>query len=118
MTVGTIGFIVMDTQDPEVIAPFWCEVLGTEEDVRVGGDQFVLLKAAAGAPVLAFQKVPEAKTIKNRMHLDVMVEDLEVAKAKILEFGGSVLSDVYELGGYLWINVADPEGHEFDIGKS
>ena len=115
MVVGTIQFIVMDSQDPDSIVPFWCEVLGTEEDTRVGGDQFVLLKAAGGAPPLAFQKVPEAKTVKNRMHLEIGVEDLDTAKAKVLELGGSVLSDVYELEGYFWINVADPEGHEFDI---
>ncbi len=115
MAVGSVQFIVMDSQDPDAIVPFWCEVLGTEEDSRVGGDQFVLLKPSQGAPPLAFQKVPEAKAVKNRMHLEIGVEDLETAKAKILEIGGSVLSDTYELEGYFWINVADPEGHEFDI---
>ena len=115
MAVGSISFIVMDTQDPDQIAPFWCEILGTEEETRVGGDQFVLLKATEGAPSLAFQKVPEAKSVKNRMHLEIGVEDLETAKAKVLELGGSVISDTYELEGYFWINVTDPEGHEFDI---
>lgn len=115
MGIGKVQFIVMDTQDANAIAPFWCEVLGTEEDVRVGGDQFVLLKASEGCPPLAFQKVPEGKSVKNRMHLEIGVEDLDTAKAHILEFGGSILSDVYELEGYFWINVSDPEGHEFDI---
>lgn len=115
MAVGSIGYIVMDTQDPDRIAPFWCGILGTEEESRVGGDQYVLLKAVGGAPSLSLQKVPEAKTIKDRMHLDIGVEDLQVAKAQVLELGGSVLSDTYELEGFHWINVADPEGHEFDI---
>lgn len=115
MAIGKIAFVVMDSQDPDRIVPFWCAVLGVEEDARVGGDQFVLLAASEGAPPIAFQKVPEGKSIKNRMHLEIAVEDLDTAKAQILEIGGSVLSDVYELEGYFWINVADPEGHEFDI---
>lgn len=117
MAVGSIQFIVMDSQDPDRIAPFWCAILGTEEDMRVGGDQFVVLKAAGGVPPLAFQKVPEAKAAKNRMHLEIGVEDLGIARDQVVELGGSVLSDVYELEGYFWQNVADPEGHEFDIAK-
>lgn len=117
MAVGSIQFIVMDTQDPDRIVSFWCEVLGTEEEMRVGGDQFVVLKSAGGQPPLAFQKVPESKSVKNRMHLEIGVDDLDVARARIQELGGAVLSEVYELEGYFWQNVADPEGHEFDISK-
>lgn len=117
MGLGSVQFIVMDTQDPDRIAPFWCEVLGTEVETTVGEGQFVLLAATQGCPPLAFQKVPESKSVKNRMHLEVGVPDLEAAAARITELGGSVLSEVRELEGYFWQNVADPEGHEFDIAK-
>ena len=115
MAVGTIQFIVLDTVDPEPLAAFWCEVLGTEVDTTLGEGQYVVLKATEGSPPFGFQRVPEAKRGKNRMHLDLGVEDLAMAAARIEELGGSVLSEVQELEGYVWRTVADPEGNEFDI---
>jgi predicted enzyme related to lactoylglutathione lyase len=117
MAVGSILFVVMDTHDPDTIVPFWCEVLGTEVDATVADGQYTLLKATEGCPPLAFQRVPEGKSVKNRMHLDIGVADLEAAAARIRELGGAVTSEVYELEGYFWQNVTDPEGHEFDIAR-
>jgi predicted enzyme related to lactoylglutathione lyase len=102
----------------ELLSRFWCEVLGTEEDSRVGGDAYVLLKATENAPPLALQKVPDEKAVKNRMHLELAAADLDGAVAQIERLGGSKLRDAQELEGYTWVNMADPEGNEFDLARA
>ena len=59
--------------------------------------------------------MPEAKAGKNRMHLDLSVDDLEAATARILDLGGSWDGSERTLEGFTWRTVADPEGNEFDI---
>jgi predicted enzyme related to lactoylglutathione lyase len=63
---------------------------------------------------LTLQRVPEAKTGKNRLHLDLYPEDLDAASERIGALGGSRVSseDVREFG-YRWRVMADPAGNEF-----
>ena len=62
---------------------------------------------------MSFQRVPEVKTVKNRLHLDVVVEDVEAASARVVELGGSVeVAEVHEYG-FQWRVATDPEGNEF-----
>jgi predicted enzyme related to lactoylglutathione lyase len=62
---------------------------------------------------VSFQRVPETKSVKNRLHLDVVVDDVDVAAARVLELGGSVeAAEVHEYG-FRWRLAADPEGNEF-----
>jgi predicted enzyme related to lactoylglutathione lyase len=76
--IGRISFVTIDANDPDALAAFWGRVLGTEiSDVSDGG-RFVFLAEAQGS-IVAFQRVPEPKTGKNRVHLDVRVEDLGAA---------------------------------------
>jgi predicted enzyme related to lactoylglutathione lyase len=70
----------------------------------------------SGGPRLGFQRVPEAKTVKNRMHLDLAVPDPEALKARVVELGGSRLADHKE-GRVRWTVMADPEGNEFCVTK-
>jgi hypothetical protein len=73
-----------------------------------------------GRPRLYFVKVPEDKTVKNRVHLDVMpadrTQDEEITR--LTELGATVLIDRRPEFG--WVLLADPEGNEFDveIGRS
>jgi predicted enzyme related to lactoylglutathione lyase len=113
--IGRLHWIVIDTVDPARIAPFWCALLGVEERGWFG-DGYLMLTADAGAPPVAFQRVPEAKSVKNRLHVDLAVDDLDGALAKIVALGGSAVSDILEMpGGYRWRVMADPEGNEFCI---
>ena len=106
---------MIDTVDPAGIAPFWCALLGVVERGWFG-DDYLMLTAAGGAPPVAFQRVPEAKSVKNRLHVDLAVHDLDEAFAKIVALGGSAVSDILEMpGGYRWRVMADPEGNEFCI---
>jgi predicted enzyme related to lactoylglutathione lyase len=116
---GIPAYIVMDTQDPYRIAPFWCALLGVEVASDRDEGHVVSLGPSPNLPgsmVLALQKVPEAKVGKNRVHVDVYVDDLAAATALVEELGGrwtneglSTLDD----GGWVSRIVADPEGNEF-----
>jgi predicted enzyme related to lactoylglutathione lyase len=117
MTEAKIAYVLLDSADPTVLVPFWTQLLGVGVSATVDDGAFVVLDATVeGAPALAFQRVPEAKSGKNRMHLDLVVEDLESATQRITEMGGVWLDgETREIGGYRWRCMADPEGNEFDI---
>ncbi len=114
--VGRLRWIQIDCPDPERLAAFWAEVLATEIDFRLGEPlQFVNLPPAeAGGPSVSFQRVPEPKTVKNRVHLDLLVEDVDGASARVEALGGRRRDDHdFHEHGFSWRRMADPEGNEF-----
>jgi predicted enzyme related to lactoylglutathione lyase len=114
--VGRFLFTTIDCVDPGRLAAFWAEVLSTEVDTEMDDGRYLFLKGGDSSPVVCFQRVPEAKLGKSRMHLDVSVTDLDVATARVLELGGSWPGEVQrQLEGFTWRTLADPEGNEFDI---
>jgi predicted enzyme related to lactoylglutathione lyase len=112
--IGAVSYITIDANDPEGLAAFWSEVLGTEVAERVDGGRFVFLRRAEGT-MLCFQRVPEPKRGKNRVHLDVKVEDLEVATERIVALGATWDGFDRAIGEDRWRTLQDPEGNEFDI---
>jgi predicted enzyme related to lactoylglutathione lyase len=112
--IGRISFATIDANDPERLAAFWAEVLGTSIEDRADGGRFVFLARAEGQ-LLAFQRVSEPKRGKNRMHLDVRVDELPAATDAIVAVGGSWDGNELELDGAVWRTLRDPEGNEFDI---
>ena len=117
MRPARLDNLILDALDPEAIAPFWCALLGVEVVDRISGGQFVELgRPPAGGVPLIIQRVPEAKFAKNRMHVDLEVEDLEEATAEIERLGGRWTDDhTYGEAGYVWRIMADPECNEFCI---
>jgi predicted enzyme related to lactoylglutathione lyase len=83
-----IGYLAIDTVDPNNLAPFWCGLLGVQVDTTIGEGEFVILSPTEDGVTLGFQRVPEAKTGKNRVHLDLVVDDLDVATAEVEQLGG------------------------------
>ncbi len=108
--IGRLDEIVIDCHDPVRLAEFWQRVLGGY--IVRQSHEWVALEPPTGIAV-SFQLVPEAKTVKNRVHLDVDVGDLEDAVAAIVAAGGSRVGAVVydEMGGFQVM--ADPEGNEF-----
>lgn len=111
--VGRFHWIVIDSVDPAKIAPFWCALLGVEERGWFTEDYLLLTDGDGAVPKIAFQRVPETKSGKNRLHVDVGVDDLASAVTRVIELGGSVVSSERELNGARWCVAADPEGNEF-----
>lgn len=131
--------ITFDAADPHALAEFWGEALGYEvEDnsafvdqlvaegrmpesgriTRNGRSEFVDAAAATDPhgeePRLYFQKVPEGKTAKNRMHLDIRVQgDLKKSEVERLEGLGAKLLWITDDKGPLTYTMQDPEGNEF-----
>jgi predicted enzyme related to lactoylglutathione lyase len=118
VAVGRLGAIQVDCADPVVLARFWARVFGSEMQEALGDPpHYVNLgpwAAVPGAVMVAFQRVPENKAGKNRLHFDVEVDDVESATAQIEALGGTraPTTDFHEYG-YHWRVMADPEGNEF-----
>jgi len=106
----------VDCADPFSLAGFWSQVLGLPvgPDDKPGDEE-------VGIPLgdereLLFLKVPEAKTVKNRMHLCLLPEttrDEEVTR--LIDAGATVADDRRKPDGTGWVVLADPEGNEFCI---
>jgi predicted enzyme related to lactoylglutathione lyase len=114
---ASVGYLVIDTADPLRLAPFWCALLDVSVAESIGNGQFVVLTQAEGGLTVGFQQVDDVKTGKNRLHLDLVVDDLDAATAEIESLGGRWLEpgQTRELEGFRWRLMADPDGNEFDI---
>jgi predicted enzyme related to lactoylglutathione lyase len=109
-----LSHVMIDARDPDALATFWTGLLGTEVETRVDDGRFVFLRATEGVPAIGLQRVPEPKETKNRVHVDLEVDDLEVATRWVRSHGGSRVAD-HRIGPFAWRVMADPEGNEFCI---
>jgi predicted enzyme related to lactoylglutathione lyase len=108
--------VVLDVADLERSAAFWCAVLGyTAQPASPGRYQSLLPAGGDGFEVL-LQQVPEPKTTKNRMHLDLRVPDLDAEVARVTAAGARRLTEspIREYG-WVWHILADPDGNEFCV---
>lgn len=106
--------LVFDCDDPPTLARWWAELLDTE--VVHESDDFCVVRPPEGRKAtFSFQKVPEPKQVKNRVHPDLVVSDKEAASARAEELGATRLSEHTFEGGWSWVVMADPEGNEFDV---
>ncbi len=113
MTDRSLG-LVLDTTDPQELAPFWATALGYMVIADV--DNYVLLMPEdAPGPKLLLQRVPERKTTKNRVHFDIEVRDIERVASELERAGARRISDVQEEHGSHWIVMNDPHGNEFCV---
>ena len=115
--VGSFDAITIDCVEPLELARFWAAVFGTGIGHSLGdGPQYVDLLPVPGVPVLRFQRVPDLKVTKNRLHLDLTVEDLDDACSRVEALGGRQVSgQAITEYGYTWTVMQDPEGNEFCV---
>lgn len=107
--------LVLDCTDPEALAQFWAPALDYEI-VGGAGAYVMLLPKAPGAPQLLLQRVPEAKSAKNRMHLDIHVVDIDAEATRLEGLGAKrVSSTAFDEHGTRWHLMADPEGNELCV---
>jgi len=138
--------VVIDSADPHALADWWADALGwqvepsdedfvrkmisegyaSEEDTTTHNGTLVWKDGAAinhpggresGRPRILFQLVPEAKTVKNRVHLDLRpdVEDREGEVQRLVGKGATILHRGRQ-GPHTWVTLADPEGNELCLG--
>lgn len=111
------------TANAFTVATFWSATLGRPLDrgaseffatIGFAGRRDEIGWAPAEKPTFAFGKVPEPKTAKNRMHLDVIAPDPD---AEIERLGATIVRSMREYG-YTWTVMHDPEGNEFCVAKA
>jgi len=120
----------IDCADPVRLADFWCAALGyvvtlTEPDfIEIGpagrSDAEILDAVRRGpvVPALTFGVVPEGKTVKNRVHLDISpIDCTQAEEVARLEALGARRVDIGQ-GDESWVVMADPEGNEFCVLRS
>jgi Glyoxalase-like domain len=116
--------LAIDCADPAGLARFWCSVLDyevrdeDEETVTIGSPEVQEGRSRLGPvpPTLTFARVPEGKTVKNRLHIDVNPTDREQDEEVIRLLGlGARYADVGQGPDVSWIVMADPEGNEFCV---
>ena len=110
--IGHIDEVVIDCKDPEALATFWASVLGGEPRGRDTAWWYIL---PPGWTQLSFQKVPEAKTVKNRLHLDVRVDDIAAAADQAERLGARRIGGAHHdtVGSFQVLR--DPEGNEWCV---
>jgi len=105
--------IVIDAHDPAAQAAWWSEVLGWPITHPWGEDSFRLEAPDGAGPRILFEPVPDAKAVKNRLHLDVEPRDATIGQEleRLLALGAGH-ADIGQ-GDVQWFVLADPEGNEF-----
>ena len=114
---STVFGVAYDAADAAVAARFWAAALG--RTVAPGADSAHAVVEAAdvasSGPRLAFHKVPEGKTVKNRVHFDLITADFDRELDRLVRLGATKRHEI--AAGAHWVTLADPEGNEFDLIK-
>ena len=129
--MALIRDVVVDCRHPASLARFWAAVLDGYAVAPYDEAELTRLRAAGidspeddptvlvepereNEPRLFFQLVPEAKTVKNRLHLDLRPED-QAAEVARIEALGATRVDIGQGEDVTWVVLADPEGNEFCV---
>ena len=98
--------LCLDAEDPVALGTFWGTILGLEVHHLDDGD--VVLRGASPDETIWVNRVPESKTVKHRLHVDVHTRSVD----DLVRAGATVLEPASE-AGFPWTILADPEGGEF-----
>jgi hypothetical protein len=110
----SVETLTWDCRTPRAMAEFWTAALGYELAHIDDEDALIHDPKGGGWPIL-FQIVPEGKTVKNRLHLDLRpTTSMADEKARVAELGATEHRYVAE-GGSFWTVMLDPEGNEFCV---
>ncbi|NRQ38812.1 VOC family protein [Nonomuraea sp. NN258] len=117
--VSILQNVAVDAANPYELALFWSAVTGRplHPESRPGDEETQVMLPEG--PILHFNRVPEAKTAKNRLHLclrPTTSRDEEVAR--LLSLGATLVTDRRNPDGTGWAVLADPEGNEFCVLRS
>jgi hypothetical protein len=105
--------LLVDSADPVALGRWWAEALGWVV-VDDSPEEYEIRPAPDRLPGILFGVVPEAKSIKNRLHLDFRPDDQEAEVTRLLALGARH-ADVGQTGDEPWVVLADPEGNEFCV---
>lgn len=107
--------IVIDCTDPLLVASFWSEALGLELH-GPNDDDDLWLEPGSDCPAILFGQVPEVKSVKDRIHLDLRSGDQAAEVERLISLGARRI-DIGQ-GDVTWVVMADPEANEFCVLRS
>lgn len=115
-----LSHVSVDARDAYAQSRWWAEVLGWSEDPEdpnLPGHEECMIFSLDGRRRLLFIEVPEARTVKNRLHLDLAPTDAsrEAEVERLQALGATWLADHRRPDGSGWVTLADPEGNELCV---
>ena len=116
MMNNSLFAVAIDCADAAALARFWANVLGRQVAQASTSGHAVLLAGGGDTcePCIVFNKVPEAKIVKNRLHLDLISDTFDDESERLTSLGARRLRD-QQAGKSRWTTFADIEGNEFDL---
>ena len=112
-----VAAITFDCANALTVAEFWSAAVGrpVDHDGEMAASEFFARIPGEGSdPMMMFIQVPEAKTVKNRVHLDMNADDRAAEVERLVGLGATIVHDKNEYG-MQWTTLADPEGNEFCV---
>ena len=113
MTFARFLSVVIDATNPKELSEFWRALLGGEVDPRTATEEWISLRDVPQLGYLSFQKVPDERMVKNRVHLDLDVDDIVAVTSQAVAAGARTFGKVIDEGTGLLQVMLDPEGNEF-----
>jgi|SRR5215217_661302 len=111
---SNVDTLTIDCADPRTVAAFWTQALGYELKEADDRDAEIVHPSGRGWPLL-FQAVPEGKSVKNRLHLDIRPPRSMDEEVQRLEGAGATVQRRVDERGSFWTIMQDPEGNEFCV---
>ncbi len=105
--------LAIDCAEPQKLATFWCAALGYQQQDSNDPDEISITPANGQWQQLLLLRVPDGKTVKNRLHLDLRPQDQAAEVERLLKLGATRV-DIGQ-GQPTWVVLADPEGNEFCV---
>lgn len=113
----TLSMVTFDTHDAHGLATWWAGHLGGQ--VQAYGDEFVMvLPAGPGRPAFGFQRVDDPTPGKNRVHVDLGVDDPAGAVERFVASGAVTVAEHTMPDGFGWTVLADPHGNQFCVSAA
>ena len=107
-----IAMVTIDSSDPRPLATWWSERLGAPI-VEENEGWFIMI---GSTPTLAIQHVDDPTSGKNRIHLDLVTEDLDATRDELLAAGATLVAERGD-ESFRWVTLADPQGNQLCIAK-
>jgi predicted enzyme related to lactoylglutathione lyase len=106
--------VTFDCHHPDALAEFWAAATGYRKEASPEHGEYAVLSDLSGrGPVFWFNKVPEAKAAKNRVHVDLNVPALGQEVERPAGLGAVKVQEHSSASGKAWVVMRDPEGNEF-----
>lgn len=113
----TVNMVTFDTHDAPALAAWWAGHL--EGEVQAYDDEFVMvLPTSPGQPAFGFQRVGDPTPGKNRVHVDLGVDDPAAWVERFVASGAARVADHTMPDGFSWTVLSDPHGNQFCVSRS